>query len=218
MDLINTSLIHKIVPPSVASPGPYPTIILLHGRGTNEDDLLGLAPYLDPRFFLVSARAPFPFPYGGHAWYEMADVGTPVGSEFDESYRRLHQFIDDVLKGYPVDPGRIFLFGFSMGSIMSLAIGLTNPDLVRGVVAHSGYVPENTSLKFKWDELSDLSLFVAHGQYDPVIPIQFGRRISELLSKTQADFTYREYPIPHTISEESLTDVATWLKEKALAE
>jgi len=211
---IKSSLVHKVLPPTDTGASRHPALLLLHGRGTNEDDLLGLAQYLDPRLFVVSARAPFRFPYGGYTWYQIVEVGTPVGSEFDESYRRLNELINDIKQNYPVDPQRVFLLGFSMGSVMSFALSLTHPEAVRGVVAHSGYIPENTSLQYQWDKLADLSLFVAHGVYDLVIPINHGRRANDLLSATQADLTYKEYPIAHTMSEESLSDLSTWLQRR----
>ena len=193
-----------------------PVIILLHGRGTNEDDLLGLADFLDPRFFIVSARAPYRFEegLGGYTWFGLQEIGKPDLEQFAEAYRLLTQFIEDVKTGYPVDPARVFLLGFSMGSIMSFAVALTRPDSVRGIVAHSGYIPESVSLQFARTQLASLSIFVAHGLHDPVIPIQKARRTQELLSKTGADLTYKEYPIQHTISEESLADLSQWLQKK----
>ena len=214
LEPIKTSLIHKVLPSSTPQEEQQPALIMLHGRGTNEDDLLGLAEYLDPRFLIVGARAPFPFEFGGFAWYQISDIGTPDAGQFEESYDRLSKFVQDVKAGYPVDPGRIFLLGFSMGSIMSLALSLSKPGLFNGVVAHSGYVPENASLKFRWDELAGLGVFVAHGIDDPVIPIEFGRRTRDLLTKSPADLTYREYPIGHTISEESLADFSSWLRKR----
>jgi phospholipase/carboxylesterase len=213
--LISSTLVHKIRQPAATVSGEHPALILLHGRGTNEEDLLELVEYLDPRLFIVSARAPFRFDQGsgGYTWYEVQDVGTPHPKQFEESYNRLVQFVDDVKQRYPVDGRRMFLFGFSMGSIMSFAVSLTKPELVRGIVAHSGYIPENTSLQFAWDQLQHLSLFVAHGLDDSVIPIHFGRRAYELLSKTQADLTYKEYPIPHSMSEQSLSDLSDWLQK-----
>ena len=212
LEPIKTTLVHKVLPSSAPQSEQQPVLILLHGRGTNEDDLLGLAEYLDPRFLIVSARAPFPFPYGGYAWYEVLDVGTPDPQQFAESYQRLSQFVEDVKAKYPVNPGMVFLLGFSMGSIMSLALSLTQPRAFKGVVAHSGYIPESSSLQFRWDELAGLCLFIAHGTEDPIIPIEFGRRTRTLLAKSRADFTYREYPIGHTISEESLSDFSAWLR------
>ncbi len=211
MKLIETSLVHQIAPFDETTRQPRPTLILLHGRGSNEEDLLGLVPYLDPRLFCIAARAPFDFPYGGYTWYDLREVGTPESEQFAESYRKLLVFTDDIRKHYPVDPARTFLLGFSMGTVMSYALALTKPEQFRGVVAHSGYVPENSSLDFRWNNLSNTSFFVAHGTHDPVIPINFGRRAHELLQKTGAPLLYREYPIQHQISEESLGDLTRWL-------
>ncbi|HTY38547.1 MAG TPA: alpha/beta fold hydrolase [Bacteroidota bacterium] len=213
--LIDSTLVHKIRQPGWEGDGKHPALILLHGRGTNEDDLLGLVDYLDPRFFVVSARAPFRFNegFGGFTWYDVRDIGTPDAAQFGESYDRLVRFVVDVRQHYPVDVNRIFLLGFSMGSVMSFALSLTRPELVRGVVAHSGYIPEQTTLQFAWDRLEGLSLFVAHGVDDPVVPILYGRHAQDLLAGTKADLTYREYPIPHTISEKSLTDLSEWLQK-----
>jgi phospholipase/carboxylesterase len=214
--VISSTLVHKIRQPGGTKIRNHPVLMLLHGRGTTEDDLLGLVDYLDPRFFVVSVRAPFKFEQGigGYTWYDVQDVGIPHPMQFEESYNRLTQFVLDVNQNYPVDPRRVFMLGFSMGSIMSLALSLTKPELIRGVVAHSGYIPENTSLRFAWDRLQDLSLFIAHGVADSVIPVQLGRRAHDLLSKTQADLTYKEYPIAHSMSEQSVSDLADWLQKK----
>lgn len=214
MELIQTSLAHKIAPLGNQGEGPFPTVVLLHGRGASEDDLLGLLPYFDPRFFVVAARAPFRFLYGGWTWYEIQEVGAPHPKQFAESYDRLVQFVQDVKEHYPVDPKRLFFLGFSMGAVMSYAYALTKPEDVRGVVAHSGYIPENTSLNLRLDSLNGTSFFVAHGTEDPVIQIHFARRAKELLSQTKADLVYKEYPIPHTMSEASLADLTAWLKER----
>lgn len=211
---IQSSLIHKLVQPKSDQSPPHPTLILLHGRGTNEDDLFGLVPYLDPRLLVVSVRAPFAFPYGGWTWYDVLEVGSPHPQQFIESYDRLLQFLADAKRHYPIDERRIFLLGFSMGTVMSFALSLTKPEEIAGVVAHSGYVPEQTDLAFAWDRLQHTGFFVAHGEYDPVIPVHFGRRAKELLVAAHADVTYREYPIAHQVSEESLTDLAGWLRQR----
>jgi phospholipase/carboxylesterase len=213
MQLIDTTLTFQIAPFDESKKGPHPLLILLHGRGANEEDLLGLVPYLDPRFLCLAARAPFYFAYGGYTWYDLQEVGTPNSEQFSESYSRLAQFLEDIEKNYPVDPHRIFLLGFSMGTVMSYSLALTKPKHIKGIVAHSGYIPENTSLQYQWNDLATTSFFIAHGTNDPVIPIQFGRRAKELLSKTSAPLVYREYPIQHQISEKSLTDLSTWLTE-----
>ena len=211
---VRTSLIHKILEPQRKGPSNYPTLILLHGRGANEDDLLGLAEYLDDRLLIVSARAPFPFALGGgFTWFEIEEVGKPEPKMFGESYRKLIQFIDDIRKGYPVDQSKIILCGFSMGSVMSYAIGLTRPELVAGVAANSGYITEESDLKIQWKEVKGKPFFIAHGVYDPVIPVSFARRAKELLEPHRAAVTYREYDMGHQITEDSLNDMMRWLTQ-----
>jgi phospholipase/carboxylesterase len=211
MRLIKTSLIHQVAPFDERQTGLHPTLILLHGRGANEDDLLGLVPYLSPQLLCIAPRAPLDFMNGGYTWYELREVGSPNVDQFNRSYDLLVQFLEDVEKLYPVDPRQIFLLGFSMGTVMGYSLALTKPEKIRGLVAHSGYVPENTPLQLQWNNLSNTSFFVAHGTYDPVIPIQYGRKANELLTKSKADLVYREYPIQHQISDDSLRDLSNWL-------
>lgn len=215
MKLIESSLIHSIIPPRRETQTTSPTVILLHGRGADEHDLLGLSEYLDDRVLIVSVRAPFRFQFGGgFTWYDLQEVGSPDPTMFMESFSRLEQFQCDVISSYPVDPKKIFLLGFSMGTVMSYSLALTKPEAIAGVIANSGYLPENVSLEFKWNELSKTDFFVAHGVHDPVIPIQFGRRANELLTAASAKVHYHEYPMAHEISNESLTDMTDWLKQR----
>jgi len=215
MNPIRSALAHKILVPRRKSEGKAPALILLHGRGTNEDDLLGLAEYLDERLFIISARAPFPFAHGGgYVWYDIEEVGVPEPKMFAESYRKIAQLGDDCKAGYPIDPSKIFFSGFSMGAVMAYTIALTRPESVAGVVANSGYVPESTELKFEWSQLKGKPFFVSHGKYDPVIPVSFGQRAKELLDRAGASLTYREYDMGHQISEESLNDMMQWLTKR----
>ncbi len=214
MKTIDTSLVHRVVPPDRAA-AEHPALILLHGRGADEEDLLGLSEYLDERLLLISARAPYPFAYGGgYTWYDAGTMGEPDPAMFRTSYDALSRFVDDVLAGYPVDANRVFLLGFSMGTVMSYAISLTRPALFRGVIANSGYVPEGTDLVFRWDSISSVDFFIAHGVHDPVIPVQFARRAQQLFGEAHASFVYHEYPMEHQISGESLADAAAWLSER----
>jgi phospholipase/carboxylesterase len=214
MKTIDSTLFHRVLPPGGHTTAIHPTLIMLHGRGADEEDLLGLAPYLDKRLLVVSVRAPFPFPFGGgYTWYDVGAVGTPEPTMFRTSHEKLSAFVQDAVKNYPINPRNLFLLGFSMGTVMSYSLALTQPRIVRGVVANSGYVPEGTHLTLRWNDLSTVEFFVAHGTNDPVIPIQFGRRAKKLLSDAKARFTYKEYPMAHEISEESLTDLAVWLTQ-----
>jgi phospholipase/carboxylesterase len=190
----------------------HPALILLHGRGADEEDLIDLTRHYDPRFLVISARAPVALPYGGYTWYDVGHAGSPEPLTFRSSCEKLWQFTDDALAAYPVDPAQVYLLGFSMGSVMSYALSLARPALIRGVVAQSGYVPEGTHLEFRWGETGHMEYFISHGTEDDVIPVSFARRARELFAGSRAAVTYREYPGGHTITEECVRDSAAFLQ------
>jgi phospholipase/carboxylesterase len=207
---IATTLDHRLLLPERSSTARHPTILMLHGRGSNEEDLLSLAQYLDKRFLLIAVRAPYPFPSGGYTWYDLEEIGDPNPDMFMTSHRKLSRFLDDMLAGYPVDPSTVLLFGFSMGTVMSYALALTRPDRIRGVAANSGYLPEVASLKYRWKELAGTEFLITHGTEDPIIPVAMARRAHALLASSNARVLYQEYAMPHTIGQEALADVAAW--------
>lgn len=212
MKTIQSSLFHRILPPDSTSDTRHPLVLFLHGRGADENDLLGLADSFDPRCMFISVRAPFPFGYGGgYTWYDIGEVGRPDPEKFRASCDALTQCIDDILTGYPVDPARVILYGFSMGSVMANAMALTMPEKIRAVSANSGYVAEGTHLTYRWNDLSHLDVHLAHGLHDPVIPVAFGHRARELYGASNAHWEYKEFPMAHEISMESLNATVTWL-------
>lgn len=215
MKSIEPTLYHRVVQPRKPHPSSNPTVILLHGRGADEEDLLGLASYLDERLLVLSVRAPYQFQFGGgYTWYDAGETGTPEPTMFKSSYDKLTAFIDDALVHYAVDKRKVYLLGFSMGTVMSYALALTRPTTFRGVVANSGYVAEDTHLTYLWNQIASTDFFVAHGTEDPVIPVQRARRARQLLEARNARVEYREYPMAHQISEESLGDSGRWLKQR----
>jgi len=209
---IHTTLEHRILLPEGPSAARHPAILLMHGRGADEEDLIGLAEQLDPRFLILSARAPYPFPNGGYTWYDLGAVGAPQPTMFRLSYDRLSQFIEDALSQYPIDRAQVYLLGFSMGTVMAYAEAFTRPSLFRGVAANSGYIPEGTHLTFQWNQLEHLEVFIAHGTLDPVIPIDFARRAKRILEGSNARVSYHEYPMGHEISQESLGDSSAFIQ------
>ncbi len=196
-----------------------PLLILLHGIGADENDLFGLAPYLDERFFVASVQAPFTLPYGGYAWFELIlEPNKPMSfnvKQFEQSRRMILEFVDKIVAEYDLDADSIFLCGFSQGSMMSMSCALQNPIKFAGVVAMSGraiteMIPADSNL----DDFKDFPIFVTHGIYDPVLPIENGRATKEILSRLPVNLEYKEYPMAHEISQESLRDVVNWFSLK----
>lgn len=211
----NLSLFHLVRPPQ-SSAGSPPLLLLLHGFGSNEQDLFGLAPLVDGRFLVLSARGPNVIGRNSFAWFQVnfqpGGRNTINQQQAEESLERLTRFIDEAVKAYGADPKQVYLMGFSQGAIMSASIVLTRPELVAGAVLMSGRVlSEILPRMVTPEELQGLPILVVHGLNDQVLPIDHGRNTRQIFEKLPVDLTYREYPMGHEISRESLTDILEWL-------
>lgn len=208
------SLAHLIREPTMMVDKP-PLLLLLHWVGSNSSDLMQLAPQFDGRFFIVSAQTPITLGAGANAWFhvEFAPDGPIINAEEAESSRlALLRFIDELVEAYGLDSRRVYLMGFSQGTIMSLSVVLTRPDKVAGVVAMSGRIlPEIRPQMAPPQELKNLPILLVHGVEDPVLSIDHGRESRGALAELPVKLDYREYPMGHQVMEESFSDVAAWL-------
>jgi phospholipase/carboxylesterase len=195
-----------------------PLLLLLHGFGANEDDLFSLAPYLDERFMIVSARAPVTLQSHSYAWFNLNFTPEGVIVDLEEARRNLetlHKFINELIDTYQIDRHSVYLMGFSQGAMMSLAVPLTYPGTAAAVIAMSGRLLLQTFNEISdKDALIGLPIFVAHGTRDEVLPIQYARNMRAKLSEFPVDLTYREYDMGHEISAESIDDIMRWLKNQ----
>jgi phospholipase/carboxylesterase len=213
------SLFHLTRPPTTKSPAERPPLLLLlHGVGSNESDLMGLAPYLDPRFFVISARAPLTLGPGAFGWYHVQF--SPQGPSYDpaeaeQGRQAVENFIGEAVSAYGLAPDAVFLMGFSQGAIMSLGVALTKPERVAGVVAMSGrLLPEFAAQAAAPERLAQKPFLVIHGTRDTVLPIAFGREIRDRLGDLPVRLTYREYEMAHEVTEDSIDTVAYWLIDR----
>jgi phospholipase/carboxylesterase len=210
------SLVHRIeVPASAQSRDPdarYPTILALHGRGSNEEDLIGLAPHLPQGLLWVSPRAPLLLGPGSYEWYRVRVIGRPDPDQVLAALEAIDHFIDETLAAYPIDPQQLFLFGFSQGSILSMCYTLTHPARVAGAIAQSGYLPENVKLEVDEDGVKGKPLLLTHGEQDTMIPVEWGRASRDRLRALGVDLEYHEFQMGHSVSIESLGVIYEWLK------
>ena len=213
-------LVESVVAARSTSPGALPPLlVLLHGLGSNERDLVGLGSQLDPRLTVVSVRAPRPY-RGGFAWFGI-DWRTD-GSLVPNTTQARVTLADFVhwLGATPArlgtDPRRTYLLGFSQGAMMSLGVLRTAPERVAGIVALSGKFGEDLfdQAQAPSDAMAGVALFVAHGTNDDLLPVSDGRAIRDVFQPLIRDFTYREYPISHAIGSDEIDDVAAWLRER----
>jgi len=218
MTLRPLSLTHLVQEPAQPSVGKPPLLLLLHGVGSNEQDLFALASYADPRFFVISARAPVVLGPGAYGWYPVQ--WTEGGPHHDPAEAQAGReaaaaFIKEAVDAYGLDADQVYLAGFSQGAITSLSIALLSPQSIAGAVIMSGrLLPEVLPLVAAPDKLRGLPLLVVHGTRDAVLPIADGREINQALSPLPVDLTYKEYDMAHQVSAESLGDVSAWLSHQ----
>jgi len=196
-----------------------PLLVLIHGYGSNEQDLFSFASELPDEYYIVSARAPYDIQYGSYAWYAInfdADQNKFSDNDQARSSRDLiAQFIEELTANYPIDSQNVTLIGFSQGAILSYAVALSHTEKVQRVVAMSGYL--NTEIleeNYLKNSFSNLKIFTSHGAVDQVIPVEWGRKAKPFLENLGINTTYKEYPIGHGVSPQNFYDFKNWLLSK----
>ncbi|GLC24263.1 alpha/beta hydrolase [Roseisolibacter agri] len=214
------SLVHLVRPP-VTPPAPgerAPLLVLLHGVGGNEEAMLAIAPAMDPRFLIVSARGPHVMGPRAFGWFHV--TFTPQGpaiaaDEAAASWAAIARFVDEAVAAYEADPGRVHLAGFSQGAIMGLATLLTAPERVAGVVAMSGrLLPEVLPHAAPDAALDGKAVLIVHGVDDQKLGVHYARGARETLARFPLRLDYRELPMGHAMTSESVAEVARWLSAR----
>jgi len=194
-----------------------PVLVLLHGLGSNEQDLFALAHRVPDRYLVVAVRAPIEVGANQFAWYQVDfSTGKPIYNRSQEQASRstLLQFIEQLKLIYPTC-GKVYFAGFSQGAIMSYSIGLTRPDLVQGIAVLSGRLLEELKPSLRPnDSLRSLSIFIAHGTYDKVLDVSYARSSHAYLQSLSLQPRYKEYAAAHTLNEEMIKDLVQWLHER----
>lgn len=198
-----------------AASGAVGLLILHHGRGADERDLLSLADVLDPqgRLHVVSPRAPLTLPGSpGNHWYVVARVGHPDPKTFHATYAVLAAFHDELWERTGIAPERTVLGGFSMGAVMSYALGLAaERPTPAGILAFSGFIPTVENWQPDLGSRPHLPVFIAHGRHDPVIDVAFARRARTLLEAGGLRVSYHESDGAHQIDPSHIPIATEWL-------
>jgi len=194
----------------------YPAILALHGRGSNEHDLIGLASHLPDRLLWISPRAPLILGPNSFEWFRVKVIGKPDPEQVASALETIDHFVDEILSAYPINPQKLFLLGFSQGSLLSMCYALTHPLRIAGVISQSGYIPSHIDLEIREADLKNKPFILTHGEKDKMIPVEWAHASRDLLQKLGVDLTYHEFQMGHNISMDSLEVISAWL-EKQLA-
>lgn len=214
--MVNTSLsLHHIIRQSTLSENA-PVLIMMHGYGSDENDLFSFANELPEELFIISVKAPYPMQPYGNAWYAInfdAEKGKWNDAEqAKESRDLIAKFIDEVTTAYPVDKNNVTLLGFSQGSILSYGVALNYPEKVNHVIALSGYVyhdilPEDINEK----NYANLDFYCSHGSVDQVIPVDWARQTAPFLKSLNIKHEYNEFPVGHGVAPQNFYGLKDWL-------
>ena len=198
-----------------------PVLLIMHGYGADENDLLSIASHLPQKLLVISLQAPIPLAWGGYSWYHLTQTAT--GLHGDNASR--HESEEVLMKALPVlitqqggDLQNVILLGFSQGAAMCYAlVGKQNLDSigikVKGVAALSGYIPADVIPFLEKKELSAIPFFLSHGEYDDLIPPEAMEQAQTVLTECNAPVTSKLYQVGHGLTEETIEDLKNWFEK-----
>ncbi len=196
--------------------GKAPTLILMHGYGSNEKDLFSLSKHIPENWLVISLRAPTEMGPNKYKWYDITFTDGDLinkESQAEESRKLVMKFIQQAQQKYAIDPDRIVVGGFSQGAVMSFSIGLITPDKVKGIACFSGYVLDDVPAKAtNKSALKDLKAFISHGSQDPVVQFNKANIAKQILEDANMNVTTSFDDQKHTISNQHFSDFIRWIK------
>lgn len=214
--MANTALsLHHIVRKSTLTENS-PLLIMLHGYGSDENDLFSFAAELPEELFIISVRAPYPMQPYGNAWYAINFDAEQRKWNDDEQAKKsrdlIATFIDEVIETYPVNKQNVTLLGFSQGSILGYAVAFTYPEKVKNVIALSGYISKDMFPgALEANDYSHLDFYCSHGSVDQVIPVAWARQTPAFLSGLNIKHQYSEFPVGHGVAPQNFYELKDWL-------
>ena len=212
---MNTSLSLEHITRKSSLTENAPLLILLHGYGSDENDLFSFANELPEELFIISVRAPYPMQPYGNAWYAInfdADKGKWSDNEQAIKSRDLiATFIDQAIANYPVNKDSVSLLGFSQGCILSYAVTLTYPEKVNNIIALSGYVNEDLFDVKDQSAYKHLNFYCSHGSVDQVIPVDWARQAPKFLDALNIKNQFKEFPVGHGVAPQNFYEFKNWL-------
>ena len=197
-------------PPSVTSPHP-PLIVLMHGAGADERDMIGLWKQLPLEFVVVAPRGPFGAAGSGWRWYRK---GPTQDADLAASRKIVDLVVDGAIKRFDADPARVFIGGFSQGGVMTYEVAMHEPGRFRGAVVMSGTL-FRSALTGDPPGQQTTPFFIGQGTADKVIPYPTAVAARDTLEKRGIAVTFKPYEgMAHTTSDAEIAAVSAWLGKR----
>lgn len=216
--MAQTSLsLHHVVRESSLSKNA-PLLIMLHGYGSDENDLFSFATELPEELFIISVQAPHAMQPHGHAWYAInfdEEKGKWSDNEQAKQSRDLiAKFIDEASVTYAINKNNVSLLGFSQGAILSYSVALSYPEKVKNIIALSGYINQDIITETKNQDYSNLDFYCSHGSLDQVIPVNWARQTTPFLNALNIKNTYSEFPVGHGVAPQNFFELKAWITKR----
>ena len=211
------SLEHNYKAPTITNE-KNPAIIMLHGYGSDENDLFSFASELPEDYHIISLKAPISMLPFGNAWYSINfDATQGKFSDINQAITSrdlIVDCIDEIIEKYPVDEANITLLGFSQGTILSFAVALSYPEKIKNVIGLSGYIDkEMLNPNYVENDFSNLNVYCSHGQTDQIIPVEWARRTKPFLDELNIRCAYSEFPVGHGVAPQNFYEFREWLSQ-----
>ncbi|RHW38537.1 esterase [Lysinibacillus yapensis] len=206
-----------IAPHQSANGEKQPAIFLFHGLGSNEEDLLQLVEEFTGQCHIFSLRGPITHS-PGFAFYTFEEEGKPIRDVFDKMITFTQSFILEAIEQYQLDIQKIYLIGFNQGAAVAETLTLTLGNLISGTVALSGFLPEFVMNEYKKAPFDRTKIFISHGEYDYVYPIQWGTDSKNYFEELGGNVTFKTYEDGHGVTPENLRDLISFISEDLVDE
>jgi phospholipase/carboxylesterase len=195
-----------------------PLLILLHGYGSNEEDLFSFTPTLPENWLIVSFRAPLNSEYGGYSWYDIDLMNEENRIDIPQAKQALEKILENIMKvsnHYGLTDNETHLAGFSQGGILTYSLALQHPELFSKIACLSCYPEEKLleNIVKEKNKLERLRLFVSHGIDDAVIPLDWAKKGAELLYDLSCYFSFREYMSGHGVNQKNYMDLMEFFQK-----
>ncbi len=201
--------------------GKPPVLVIMHGYGADEYDLISIASHLPRRLLVISLQAPIPLSWGGYSWYHLSQTATGLHGDNPsrhESEELIVKELAGTIEKNGGDQKNVYLLGFSQGSAMCYSlIGRQNLEdvgiIIKGIAALSGYIPADVIPFIEKKDLSSIPFFLAHGEHDDLIPREAMQQAERVLTAKNAKVTAKLYEVGHGITDDTISDLNTWFRQ-----
>ncbi len=210
--------LHAKIRPSLIKKNA-PLLVLLHGYGSDENDLFSFADELPNELFILSLRAPHKLQPYGNAWYAINfDAQQNKWNDVEqaqEAMKIIVSCIEQACTQYDLDKNNVSLLGFSQGCILSMALAINHPELIKNVIGLSGYICKEFIEEHRTKkDFSHLDFYCSHGSSDQVIPVDWARETPNFLTEKGIKHTYSEFPVGHGVAPQNFFEFRKWLVER----